>query len=710
MHTNNAIKKTQLGADSKEDQSPTASIINLQGQQVDVARLKPEARSRLIGILSSHYEKNTSRIQEKNKPVEENSRSDFDELLSLVREELDPQSMSEKGKTQFIYLLHSKVEQQYKELEKGATAAVAVQSVPDSEKHNASASVDIKSTTPDQTLPSAKSTITDKPEQPFDSSTMPDQGEHTPEINTSVLGRVLSGFKQVTGFIKPSTSTPVIYPEVEYLNIPSQGMPKYDPIDEDDEDDEDDEIDNERLFELKGHFKAHSQTKWPTERRDRVVEVMHLNQNEVKDVTYLEKGQSYKIKQQGKSVTLAKNKGNNHCFYIFNGTCFNGEVRLRTPDGKLSVSELSNTSTGLFSGSGAQSEIPDHADICMRAGLDTYVIRSKFPIKAPEVKIEEKNYRTLYQSFAGSAGFHLLVLIIAGSVIHFTAKEPKPKEPEFVKIEIPNIEKNKKVEKPKPKVVKPKPKPVAKKVKPKPKPKAKPQSKPKPKPLAKPKAGGGNKGNIKKRDVKKSGLLASLGSKSGKSKPKRNLASVTNLDAASSSSSSAKLKVSGLKAKLGNSRMSLPTGELISSKGAADVLRSGGVSGKGSVAALARGGTGAKNVNAMVTAKMSKRVKIKGGLSRDQVKRVIDANMDDVTYCYETALMSTSGLAGKVVFEWKVLTSGKVGAVNIQSSTVKSDEIHSCIKSAIKTWKFPQPSGGEAVFVSYPFIFDTVGF
>jgi len=84
--------------------------------------------------------------------------------------------------------------------------------------------------------------------------------------------------------------------------------------------------------------------------------------------------------------------------------------------------------------------------------------------------------------------------------------------------------------------------------------------------------------------------------------------------------------------------------------------------------------------------------------------------MDDVTYCYETALMSSPSLGGKIVFEWKVKSSGSVGGVNIKSSSVKSDGIHSCIKSAIKSWPFPQPSGGSSVVVSYPFIFDTVGF
>jgi hypothetical protein len=783
MQANNAVKKPPVGSGTASSKGQT---INLKNQQVDVARLKPEAKTRLIEILSNRYEKNTSSVHIKDNQAVDRTTADFDELVSLIRTELNPQSMSEVGKAKLIYLLHNKVEQQDKiisskgtpvqsgtPLSLGGKAVKSVRAGQNAQPQNnrlvaksSTASQQKKATvglndlnpavdySQDKLAPAAKVTpkrpaksLPEKnaslagsqlnkpspqsqttankgstaPRQPIDLTDAHGQDEQMPAEEVSLLQRILNSLKQVKSLIKlPSKADPASnVTEPVPQNLPNQGMPVFNGVEDDEEDEEDDEVDNEQLFELKEHFTQHSQKAWPTEASNRIIEVLHLNQGEVKDVTYLEKGQSYQIKQGGKSVTLAKHKGNDKCLYIFNSDKFKGEVRNRAPGGKLSVNELTNQGAGVFSGNSVQAEIPSDSDVCMRNGQDTYIVRASFAIKAPRVKVEEKNYKTIYKSIAGSTGFHVLVLVIAGIVINLTASEPKEPEPAFVKMELPK--ELPKIEKPKPKPeavkpkpkAKPKPKPKPKaKAKPKPKPKAKPQTKAKkkPKPKAKPKAGGGAKGNIKKRDVKKSGLLAALGTSSGKTKPKRSLANVTSLDAVSSSSSSAKLKVSGLKAKVGSSRMTLPTGELITSKGAADVLRSGGVGGKGSVAALSRGGTGTQAVAGRVTASMSKRVKIKGGLSRDQVKRVIDANMDDVTYCYETSLMNSPSLAGKAVFEWKVMASGKVGAVNIKSSTVKSDEIHSCIKSAIKTWKFPQPSGGDAVFVSYPFIFDTVGF
>ena len=96
-------------------------------------------------------------------------------------------------------------------------------------------------------------------------------------------------------------------------------------------------------------------------------------------------------------------------------------------------------------------------------------------------------------------------------------------------------------------------------------------------------------------------------------------------------------------------------------------------------------------------------------MSREAVKKVIDKHLDEITYCYESALIANPSIMGKMVFEWKILLSGRVGEVKIKSSSINSSEIHSCIKRAIKSWRFPNPQGAE-VIVSYPFIFDVVGF
>ncbi len=165
----------------------------------------------------------------------------------------------------------------------------------------------------------------------------------------------------------------------------------------------------------------------------------------------------------------------------------------------------------------------------------------------------------------------------------------------------------------------------------------------------------------------------------------------------------------GLKGSLGNGKIAVATGDMVQTKGSAQVLRSAGAHGKGDVAALEKGTTGKKQVQAMVTARMNRAVKIEGGMSREVVKRVIDQHLDEITYCYETSLMVNPSISGRIVFEWKILMDGRVGAIRIVASNVNSHDIHDCIQSAIKTWRFPRPKGAE-VIVSYPFVFDLVAF
>ena len=192
--------------------------------------------------------------------------------------------------------------------------------------------------------------------------------------------------------------------------------------------------------------------------------------------------------------------------------------------------------------------------------------------------------------------------------------------------------------------------------------------------------------------------------------PTEAIAAVTNLDAVPVPGATEKnFTVGGLKGSLGNGKIAVATGQIVQTKGSQQVLRSAGARGKGEVAALERGSTGKKQVQAMVTAKMSRTVKIEGGMSREMVKRVIDQHLDEITNCYETALMTNPNILGRIVFEWKILMNGRVGEIRIVASSVNSNEIHDCIKSAIKSWQFPKPVGAEVV-VSYPFVFDLVAF
>ena len=98
-----------------------------------------------------------------------------------------------------------------------------------------------------------------------------------------------------------------------------------------------------------------------------------------------------------------------------------------------------------------------------------------------------------------------------------------------------------------------------------------------------------------------------------------------------------------------------------------------------------------------------------GSLDRDAIQKVINENIGQIQRCYERELIQNPGLSGKVQVEWTIGMSGGVRGARQTYSSLASSSVASCIMTAIKSWRFPQPKGGEVV-VNYPFIFKSIGF
>ncbi|MEW5803837.1 MAG: AgmX/PglI C-terminal domain-containing protein [bacterium] len=408
----------------------------------------------------------------------------------------------------------------------------------------------------------------------------------------------------------------------------------------------------------------------------------------------------------------------------------------------------------------------------LKDGDYEYIMRTIRPSESPQVSITRKEGRDFYRNLLKSLLIHVLVLLFGGLFsLPDQPHMPVPLESRFAEIDTRQLaEVGKKAEPEKvlpkePKKAKPLKVAAAEVVKPEP---AKVQEKKVQEKKARksapsranrtdanrtkrqatarsaadagtksglsPNAGGGSGkdgGNILNRNIKQAGLLGVLGTKNGTDTgAKEVLASVTNLDiVASPKSGAGNFKVGGIVGKLTTSRIEVSSGGVVTTKGSTQVLRSAGVAGKGNVAAYGKGEgtgleageqnrvgalevgqTGQRQVMGMVKAELSKKVLVQGGgMSREAVKKVIDRHIDEITNCYEAALISNPSLMGKIIFEWKILLSGRVGEVRISFSSVRSDSIHECIKEKIKSWQFPEPQGAE-VIVSYPFIFDIAGF
>lgn len=219
------------------------------------------------------------------------------------------------------------------------------------------------------------------------------------------------------------------------------------------------------------------------------------------------------------------------------------------------------------------------------------------------------------------------------------------------------------------------------------------------------------------RDVRKTGILRALGVPEGVSAgAKAAVAAVAAIDGVrTADAGEVPVQVAGLVAKLGKGRTGVPAVGPVGTRGGAQIFAAradgspGGLGSGTAVGALEKGQTGRRQVRALVSADVRRSAQVQGGMSREEVRKVIDRHMDEVTSCYESSLIADPSLMGKLTFEWRILTSGAVGEISIQSSSIRSDDLHACIQRAIKSWQFPKPRGAE-VIVSHPFIFDVVGF
>ena len=131
--------------------------------------------------------------------------------------------------------------------------------------------------------------------------------------------------------------------------------------------------------------------------------------------------------------------------------------------------------------------------------------------------------------------------------------------------------------------------------------------------------------------------------------------------------------------------------------------------GGGGIGAMGAGGVGKGPVRAGVARAASDRVSSQGQIDKEAVAKAINSHLAEVQRCYEAALLKNPGLAGKVVLEWSISTQGRVVSSKSKSSTLKDSSVETCILRSLNTWQFP-PARGSSVIISYPFIFNAVGF
>jgi TonB family protein len=95
-------------------------------------------------------------------------------------------------------------------------------------------------------------------------------------------------------------------------------------------------------------------------------------------------------------------------------------------------------------------------------------------------------------------------------------------------------------------------------------------------------------------------------------------------------------------------------------------------------------------------------------VDRDALAKYVKSRLRAIQNCYEKELKRNPSLKGKVVVRFSIMTSGRVGDIEIEENTLGNDAVGSCIRSTIRTWVFPFKPDDE-VPVAYPFVFSPAG-
>jgi len=99
-----------------------------------------------------------------------------------------------------------------------------------------------------------------------------------------------------------------------------------------------------------------------------------------------------------------------------------------------------------------------------------------------------------------------------------------------------------------------------------------------------------------------------------------------------------------------------------------------------------------------------------GGLTAEEIDRVVKARSGIFRACYQKELNHTPGIGGKLLIHFKIGADGTVQAGNTSTasgSTLRNDAVEQCVKSNVNRLKFPAKGG--VANVNYPFVFTQGG-
>jgi hypothetical protein len=104
-------------------------------------------------------------------------------------------------------------------------------------------------------------------------------------------------------------------------------------------------------------------------------------------------------------------------------------------------------------------------------------------------------------------------------------------------------------------------------------------------------------------------------------------------------------------------------------------------------------------------------VSYEGGLTAEEIQRVVNRFMTQIKYCYDREVQANPDLIGKVAARWIIGPDGRVQTSNVVApeTTLQSSKVGDCLLTVVNRMVFPEPRGGGVVKVTFPFVFSVAG-
>ena len=98
------------------------------------------------------------------------------------------------------------------------------------------------------------------------------------------------------------------------------------------------------------------------------------------------------------------------------------------------------------------------------------------------------------------------------------------------------------------------------------------------------------------------------------------------------------------------------------------------------------------------------RCEIRGSLDKEILRLTIRRQFNRIRHCYAKELQSSRDLAGRLTVH-VVIEEGVVIRARVVSSTLYNRAVESCVARTFFDLRFPRPSGGGTIEISYPLVF-----